>query len=133
MKRRSLSPLGETEMEVLNHVWTLGEATVAAVRDRILEERDIAYTTVMTVMKKLAGKGFLRFDSDGGTYVYGAARPPAEVRQEILEGLLDSVFQGSRTALVQTLVQGEGMSPGEREELLALVESLAGERGGTGG
>ncbi|MDH3223970.1 MAG: BlaI/MecI/CopY family transcriptional regulator [Gemmatimonadota bacterium] len=133
MKRRSLSPLGETEMEVLNHVWTLGEATVAAVRDRILEERDIAYTTVMTVMKKLAGKGFLRFDSDGGTYVYGAARPPGEVRQEILEGLLDSVFQGSRTALVQTLVQGQAITGAEREELLALVETLAGEGGGTDG
>lgn len=120
-------------MEVLNHVWTLGEATVAAVRDRILEERDIAYTTVMTVMKKLAGKGFLRFDSDGGTYVYGAARPPEEVRQEILEGLLDSVFQGSRTALVQTLVRGQDMSASEREELLALVETLAEERGGRDG
>lgn len=133
MKRRSLSPLGETEMEVLNHVWALGQATVSDVRNRILENREIAYTTVMTVMKKLASKGFLRFDSEGGTYVYGAARPPEEVRMEILEGLLDSVFAGSRAALVQTLVRGEDMSDAERRELLALVETLAGEGGGTDG
>ena len=114
---------------MLNHVWSLGHATVADVRSRILEDREIAYTTVMTVMKKLAAKGFLRFDSEGGTYVYGPARPPEEVRLEILEGLLDAVFEGSRTALVQTLVQGQDMSDREREELLALVETLAGEGG----
>lgn len=120
-------------MEVLNHVWALGSATVSDVRDRVLKDREIAYTTVMTVMKKLASKGFLRFDSEGGTYVYGAARPPEEVRLEILEGLLDSVFDGSRIALVQTLVGGEDLSEEERRELLALVETLAGEGGGADG
>ena len=54
MRRRSLSRLGETEMEVLHHVWALGEASVADVHASILKTRPVAYTTVMTVMKKLA-------------------------------------------------------------------------------
>lgn len=127
MRRRSLSPLGETEMEVLQHVWDMGEATVSDVRERILAERSVAYTTVMTVMKKLAEKGFLRFEADGATYVYSPARDPEEVRQEILQDLLDKVFLGSRTALVQTLVGGEEIPESERDEILRLVRSLDGE------
>ena len=130
MRRRSLSPLGETEMEVLHHVWELGEATVADVLERIVAERTVAYTTVMTVMKKLAEKGFLRYDADGATYVYSPARAPDEVRQELLQHMLDKVFLGSRAALVQTLVQGEQISDREKKEMRRLVEGLS-KRGGS--
>ena len=41
-------------MEILNHVWELKEASVSDIRDRILQNRDVAYTTVMTIMKNLA-------------------------------------------------------------------------------
>ena len=63
--RNPLTPLGGTEMEVLRHVWDLGTATVRDVHDRIRDERRIAYTTVMTVMKNLAEKGYLSFERDG--------------------------------------------------------------------
>ena len=53
MKRRSLSRLGETEMEVLHLVWAIGEASVGDVHDRILGYRSVAYTTVMTVILTL--------------------------------------------------------------------------------
>ena len=124
-RRRSLTPLGETEMEVLHHVWELGRATVADVHERILRERKVAYTTVMTVMKKLSEKGFLRFDREGASYVYSAARSPDDVRGGLLEALLDKVFGGSPTALVQTLVRREDISRAEREDLRRLVESMA--------
>ena len=57
MKKKALTPLGETEMEVLQHVWQLRQATVAQVHERILISRKVAYTTIMTVMKKLSDKG----------------------------------------------------------------------------
>jgi len=55
--KKSITPLGETEMEVLHHVWDLQDATVADVHERILSDRKVAYTTVMTVMKNLKKKG----------------------------------------------------------------------------
>ena len=85
MRRRSLIRLGETEMEVLHHVWEMGEASVADVHDGIVKTRPVAYTTVMTVMKKLARKGFLHCDSSGSRYLYTPARPPAQVREELLQ------------------------------------------------
>ena len=124
-RRRSLTPLGETEMEVLHHVWELGSATVADVHERILRERKVAYTTVMTVMKKLSEKSFLRFDRDGASYVYSAARSPDDVRDSLLQALLEKVFHGSSAALVQTLVRREDISSEEHEEIRRLVENMA--------
>lgn len=67
--RKALTPLGETEMEVLHHVWELQNASVAEVHDRIRETRKVAYTTIMTVMKNLSNKGYLAFSKEGLTYV----------------------------------------------------------------
>ena len=127
MRRKSLTPLGETEMEVLHLVWELGSATVADVRDRILEEREVAYTTVMTVMKNLADKGYLRFEKEGVTYVYSAARPPEDVRRSLLGELMQKVFKGSPGALVQTLVASEKLSDREREEIRRIIENMEGD------
>ncbi len=124
MQRKSLTHLGETEMEVLHHVWDLGEATVADVRERILEDRDVAYTTVMTVLKKLAEKGYLTYHKEGRSYVYEPAQQPDEVQHSLLRRLMEKVFHGSPSALVQTLVQREDLSDDERREILDIIDAL---------
>ena len=122
--RNPLFPLGGTEMEVLREVWTLGRATAREVHDRVSERRRVAYTTVMTVMKNLAEKGYLTFEAQGTAYVYTAARSPEEVRASVLSGVLDKVFGGSSTSLVQALVQRESLSDGERAEIRRLIDGL---------
>jgi predicted transcriptional regulator len=124
MKRRSIASLGETEMEVLQHVWDLGDASVAEVHARVLQTRKVAYTTVMTVMKKLASKGYLSFVKEGNAYIYSAAQPPDEVRSSLLSDLLDKVFRGSPQALVQTLVRSGPLSDQEVSEIRRIVESM---------
>lgn len=124
-RKRSLTRLGETEMEVLHHVWDLEQATVADVHDRISRDRKVAYTTVMTVMKKLAGKGFLNVDDSGQSYVYSAARTAEEVRGSLVGDLVEKVFRGSPAALVHALVRQEQLSDEERDEILRLVDGLA--------
>ena len=122
--RNPLSPLGGTEMEVLQHVWSLGQATARDVHERIRAERPIAYTTVMTVIKKLADKGYLSFEQEGTAYVYTAARPPDEVRGRLLTGFLNKVFGGSPLTLVQTLAQQEELSDDERAALERLIADM---------
>ena len=111
-------------MEVLHHVWELGRATVADVRERILEERKVAYTTIMTVMKNLAEKGYLDYETEGNTYVYFPARKADDVRHSLLKSLMSKVFKGSPAALVQTLVSHEKLSDAERREILQAIKSL---------
>ena len=124
MRKKSLTQLGETEMEVLHHVWDLGEATVADVRVRILDEREVAYTTIMTVMKKLADKGYLQYHKDGRTYVYAPAQAPDKVQHSLLRRLMESVFEGSPMALVQTLVRHEDLSDEERDEIRKMIDAM---------
>lgn len=124
MQRNSLNALGETEMEVLNHVWELGSATVAQVRERILTSREVAYTTVMTVMKNLADKGYLEFSQKGVAYEYRPARTATEVRGGIAQNLLEKVFDGSALQLVETLVRNEELSESDLTEIKKLIDSL---------
>lgn len=111
-------------MEVLHHVWALGEASVADVRERIKKERDVAYTTVMTVMKNLERKGYLKFRKEGASYIYSAARAPEEVRFNLVDKLVQKVFHGSPKELVQTLVRGENLSPEERDEIRRIIDRM---------
>ncbi len=119
--RRALVPFGETEMEILQVVWELGEASVADVHARLGGDR--AYTTVMTVMRNLADKGYLTFRKQGRMYVYRPAVPPEEFKADLLQRLVDKVF-GSPLALVQTLVRQESLGPDELAELQRLIEKL---------
>lgn len=122
--KKSLTPLGETEMEVLHHVWEFGEATVKNVQERILKDRKVAYTTIMTVMKNLADKGYLKYRKDGVTYVYSPAREPESVRFNLVKDLVKKVFKGSPSELVQTLVEGEKLSEKDRTEILKLIDNM---------
>ncbi len=123
-KRRSLSPLGEAEMEVLHHVWTLGRATVSEVLESILRNRKVAYTTVLTLLNKLTRKGYLACDKSATSYVYSALLNPDEVRQDLLTSLMDKVFLGSAGALVQTLVRSESLSEEDIAEIRKAIDSL---------
>jgi predicted transcriptional regulator len=122
--RKPLSPLGETEMEILNHVWELGEASVSDVHDKIIEYRDVAYTTVMTIMKNLSDKEYLKYRQDGRSYIYSAAIQPNDVKFSLIDRLIDKVFKGSPKDLVQTLVQSENLSDEERREIKQLIDKL---------
>lgn len=122
--RKPLNPLGETEMEILNHVWELGEASVSDVRERILEYRDIAYTTVMTIMKNLADKNYLKYRKKGLSYIYSSAVKPEEVKSGLVDHLVNKVFQGSPKNLVQTLVQSENLTEEERREIKKMIDKL---------
>ena len=122
--RNALTPLGGTEMEVLREVWALGSATAREVHDRVLARRRVAYTTVMTVLKNLAEKGYLRYHAEGTAYVYTASRKPEEVQATVLSGILDKVFGGSASSLVQALARQESLSPAERDEIRRLIDSL---------
>jgi len=111
-------------MEILHHVWELGEASVADVRERMLEYREVAYTTVMTIMKNLADKEFLKYRKEGLSYIYSAAINPDEVRGNLVHQIVDKVFKGSSKDLVQALVQNEGLSADERREIKAMIDKL---------
>jgi len=122
--KKSITPLGETEMEILNHIWDMEEATVKQVLNRILKKREVAYTTIMTVMKNLADKGLLTYRKDGVTYVYKAKQEPEAIRSNLVNNLISKVFKDSPMQLVQTLVENDNLTEKDLQEIKNLINKM---------
>lgn len=122
--RKSISPLGDTELEILHHVWEMGEATVADVQERIMQDRKVAYTTVMTIMRNLNKKGYLDYDKRGVTYHYRPAQSAEAVKQNLASTFLNKVFKGNAGALVQNLVDSEQVSDQDRKEIEEIIKKM---------
>lgn len=111
-------------MELLHIIWQKQKASVAEVHEEVLKNRKVAYTTVMTIMKKLADKGLLQYKKVGNSYVYEPARPEEEVKHGLLRQMLTKVFKGSPAELVQNLVEHEPLSAAEKAEIEAAIKQL---------
>lgn len=122
--RKSISPLGDTELEILHHVWEMGEATVAEVQERIMQERKVAYTTVMTIMRNLNKKGYLDFEKKGVTYHYRPAQSADTVKQNLVSTFVNKVFKGNAGALVQNLVEAENISSQDRKQIEDIIRKM---------
>jgi predicted transcriptional regulator len=112
--------LGKRELEIMNVVWQLGEATVQEVCDRL--ERSAAYSTVITMMRTLEAKGMLSHKAVGRTFVYRARVPRDHVRTSVLRELRDLLFGGSPAILLHTMLSGTPMRAEELAELRAILK-----------
>src|SRR5688500_14547941 len=115
--------LGELELAVMEPVWRRGQATVRDVHEDLAAERSIAYTTVMTVMTRLARKGLLQKRREGAAFVYEAP-PSAERRsrssgRDLLSGLLSEFARPTLSAFVDAV---KDESPERMDELKKLVD-----------
>jgi BlaI family transcriptional regulator, penicillinase repressor len=98
------------ELDCMKALWTLGEATVHGVRAHLLPYRPLAYTTVMTVMGRLSGKGMVRRRKRSRSYLYSPAVAEAAVRDHATERLTRDFFQGSRDEL-RRFLGGDAANP----------------------
>jgi len=106
MARPKASELTERELEVMHVFWNRGEQTVAAVRDDLAASgRDLAYTTVATLVRILVEKGFLRQTNDERPFRFEPLRSFEEVSGNLLTDLVRRVFGGSREELLVRLME----------------------------
>lgn len=114
--------LGELEAEVMGIVWEMGEATVRDVQRALRPQRSPAYTTVMTVMSRLADKRLLERRKEGRAYVYSPATARDKVAGGLLERLVGSLYDGaSGRAIAHLLEADEEIDEAELERLERLI------------
>jgi BlaI family transcriptional regulator, penicillinase repressor len=101
--RRSLLDLAPLELDCMTTLWPLGEATVREIREALAPRRARAYTTIMTIMDRLARKGIVERSKSGRAYVYRPRLTAEEARTQALAQVLDKFFGGSREALLAQL------------------------------
>jgi BlaI family transcriptional regulator, penicillinase repressor len=84
------------EFELMQIVWSLGEGSVKEIWKKVNPQRDLAYTTVMTVLDKMRRKGILNQHKRGKAYVYTPALRPDEALEGVIEHVVETYFNGSR-------------------------------------
>ncbi len=113
--------LGRLELQIMNAVWDRGKATVHDVKNA-LSRRKPAYSTILTMMRKLEAKGYLEHEVDGRTYVYRPLISQQAVRQGVLGDLVERLFEGSTSLLLTSLVEQNRISKNELREIRKLIE-----------
>lgn len=105
--RRALLDLAPLELDCLNTLWPMGEGTVREIRDRLAERLPRAYTTIMTIMDRLARKGIVERKKSGRAYVYRANLTAEEARSQAIGHVIEKYFGGSKEALLAQLTASQ--------------------------
>src|ERR1017187_1576262 len=118
--RRPSSTLTEHELEIMKIVWQHDSSTVRDVYEALLEKRKVAYTTVMTMMKVLETKKYLKKSQAERAYVYRPAQPQRQVIGAMVRDFVTRVFNGSASPLLVHLVEEHDLSREDLEEIARL-------------
>jgi BlaI family penicillinase repressor len=119
MRRRSTT-LTAQELEIMKIVWERDTVTVRDVYEVLLESRKVAYTTVMTMMKILETKHYLKKKQSERAFIYQPAQPKRQVIGDMVRDFVNRVFNGSAEPLLVHLVEEHDLSPEELEEIARL-------------
>jgi BlaI family transcriptional regulator, penicillinase repressor len=119
MSNPDLSP---AELRVMKALWTVEQGTVADVRAELARRgQELAYTTVMTLLTRLAVKDAVVVDKDREPFIYRAAHGRESVLRHRLREFVREVFDGEADSLVLNLVEDESLS---RDELRAIEKKI---------
>ena len=105
----------------MKEVWRLDKATVREVYEALREKRTIAYTTVMTMMKILEDKGYLKKTQVDRAYVYRPVRPRQQVVGAMVRDFVDRVFDGAAGGLLLHLARDGRLSADERRRIKQIM------------
>jgi predicted transcriptional regulator len=97
--RRSILDLAPLELDCMNALWRLGEATVRDIHGALATTRPRAYTTIMTILDRLAQKGVVERQKAGRAWLYKANLSADQARTHAVTRLVEGFFQGSTEAL----------------------------------
>ena len=113
--------LAERELDVMGVLWELGSGTVAEVRERLPVE--LAYTTVLTILRNLEAKGFLRHEEEGKAHRYIPLVAQRAARKTALARIIQKLFDGSPELLLTHLVDDHELDADEMRRLRRQLRS----------
>lgn len=119
-------PLTPVELELMQIVWRLGEVSVADVLAALPAERKLAYTSVSTVLRILEQKGVVHSRKQGRGHLYSALLPREAYEAQSVRHLVDTLFEGTASALVARLVEAVPLAPEDVERIRKLLKEKGG-------
>jgi BlaI family penicillinase repressor len=119
----------DRELDVMAVLWQAGSGTVNEVRVGL--DDDLAYTTVLTILRTLEEKGFVTHRAEGKAHRYAPAVSQDVAGRSALSRVLDKIFAGSAEMMLAQLVSDRDLDPGELRRLRTLLNArLSGKKGG---
>jgi BlaI family penicillinase repressor len=113
-------------LAILNVLWALGACTVREVHERLSQDRDMGYTTVLKLMQIMFDKGLVTRDDSQRLHVYKARQQEQTPRRMLVTDLLTRAFGGSTEKLVMQALSAKKASKQELAEIRRLLNELEG-------
>jgi predicted transcriptional regulator len=129
MARKKSTTLTEAELRLMEVLWKKNEATVAEIAEALPERLGLAYNTVLTTMRILEEKGYVRHNKplQGRAFIYRPRVSRKEATRSAVRELLRRFFGRSHEALVLNILQNEELDETERQRIRDLLEKFDGE------
>jgi predicted transcriptional regulator len=126
MARKKSTTLTEAELRLMDVLWKKGEATVGEIADALPGRLGLAYNTVLTTMRILEDKGYVRHKKpvEGRAFVYRPRVGRDEATRSAVRDLLRRFFDQSHEALVLNILQDEELDEQERQRIRFLLDQL---------
>ena len=112
----------ELELEILKVLWRDGPLIGREVRDRLAGFRDLAYTSVMTIMSIMEEKGYLRRKKEGKAYIYSPRVSEDATKKRMLGDIVKRVYEGSTLAAMVNLLETSDIDAEELQQLRELIK-----------
>jgi BlaI family penicillinase repressor len=123
MKKKPARVLGQQELQIMTVAWERGRVTVRDVYEALRARRQVAYTTVMTMMNILDEKGFLKKTPGADrAYVYEPAKSRQTVTRAMVSEFIDRVFGGSANPLMLHLIEDQHVTEQDLDELRRAIK-----------
>ncbi len=122
--------LTNSEWQLMNCLWERHPATARGIADRLPEEVKWAYTTIRTLLARMAEKGAIREYKEGNTSLYEPILTRDNARRSALKTLVNQAFDGAYGPLMHFLVNDRRLSSEQREALAKILEDQPKKRGG---
>ena len=122
MSKTKVHRLGDLQLKIMKLLWERKEATVAEVHQAVARERELAYTTVATMLRKMEARNLVAHREEGRSFVYRPAVPSEAITRGMADHLIERLFEGSLADMVSHLLITREVS---REELSKLEKLIA--------
>jgi len=116
--------LTDVELELMTILWKLGGGSVSEVIDQLPKDRDLAYTSVSTILRILEQKGVLTAQKEGRGHTYIPAIQKTDYEAKAVKDVVERVFDGTPLALVKQLLNNVKINEQELKELKDLINNV---------
>lgn len=113
----------QTELEILNVLWQVGEARVQDIHLQLSQHRDIGYTSTLKSMQIMAQKGLLQRRLEGRSHVYFPAVEEQDTKNNLLTRFIDNTFGGSTSQLIMQALGNSNVSEDEVKAIRAFLDN----------